>query len=1517
MACEKENKYGSGRRLLIFSDHMCLRRILPKGLSGKQRLHLERSDTGLLSDVELEVEEEKDGCKIGGKSFDETAPFYFYTEKQERLLLLLSPQTKYLEPSGRIYLKEGEYIKLGNAYPNQIFYQCFSLVDEIHAEVFRNQYGYSIVSRKGQGIYVNGRKLQGTQSLIPGDCIELYGLHLLVLKEFLIGISFCGTCRIAEGKEALKSFIPPVIVVEEQANRIERRYEKDEALHQGEMELMMPDTIADRPVQPFWLSNGPMLTMVLPMLIMAQLSSQSMKAVPGGVSGMQGSNFYYASVVMSICTAVLALFWGIVGQGYHRHFYKREKREKERQYRNYLEEIKEELLRCQEENRSILERRYPALLEHTEKGEGVPLVLWNRYYRQKDFLFIRLGIGRTDFQIKIKKSGATHGISKSCLVQEAEEIAEQFQVLDQVPVGVDLFVNRQIGVLSDGTEVLLQLVMQIAICHCYTEVKIACFYNREKTYHRKIAECLRWLPHIWSVNRRVRFLAGDEREAAEILPVLTKELGKRCEQKEEGIQIPWYVAVVLDEELLIGEPLYRYLTDSKANCPVSTLFVGKERKELPKSCRYFVIKKEQKDEILDLSKEQVVRQSLMLETCNALWAQRCGRQMTGIRLPEREEEGQLPEKVGFLELYGCNVVEELGCDRRWRLARTEERMKAPIGCRSDGHCISLDINERFHGPHGLVAGTTGSGKSELLQTYLLSMAVSYSPADVNFFMIDYKGGGTGNVLMNLPHCAGVISNLSGKQIKRAMSAISSENQRRQRLLGEFQVNHIDAYVRLYREGKALQPMPHLILVVDEFAELKREEPEFMQEIISLAQVGRSLGVHLILATQKPAGTVDDKIWSNAKFRMCLKVQDAQDSMDMLKNRDAAMLTVPGQCYLQIGTNEYYELFQAGYCGGVYHEGGDAVSRVALLSNTGKRTVCDVKYEDKEEMTLMATLVSYVNLVAAQHNYKRADQLWMEELPEMISVDELRQRDTSISGAADSCEQLKPNVIVGLCDDPAHQRQRVLYYHPVSQGHMAVGGGPGTGKTTLLQTLLWQLCERYTPDQVQVLVAAMGQTSNMCFQDMPGCLCVLTEKENKDVFFYHLKKLMAERKEKLSGISCEQHNRSGNDQIPYLFLVIDGYGTLRRELNEEQEELILKLAAEGLTLGVYLILSVAGINEMGGRLFDKIKTTVSLEMSDRFQYGDILRQYHISVLPKENCKGRGLCKMEGSVLEFQVPLALEETEEYKRICRISEAGAQWKALYKRKGVQLPDKFPVLPKKPDFEMLADSFDWNRKRLPLGYCLETGTLCSISTEEAVCFLIVGNGRTGKKTLLCCLIESFIRMGKEAVILDTGKSLGQFAVKKGVTYLKDESEIRDWKKTGEKRVGIFISDMGSFCSLIYQFGEGRMKRADYWEQLAAGKKEDCFFAGIYHTSRDVEAAGTEFLRKCGAWQYGICLGGNLSSQRVLHYDDVSYARQNQYEPPGIGYLREGPGSISRRLLLPVIKMEKKKGDETGNDTN
>jgi len=247
-------------------------------------------------------------------------------------------------------------------------------------------------------------------------------------------------------------------------------------------------------------------------------------------------------------------------------------------------------------------------------------------------------------------------------------------------------------------------------------------------------------------------------------------------------------------------------------------------------------------------------------------------------------------------------------------------MSVPIGVKAGGVLFNLDMHETGHGPHGLVAGTTGSGKSELLQTIIISLAINYHPRDLVFVLIDYKGGGMADVFKGMPHLVGTITNLEGNQTTRALLSIKSELLRRQKIFSEYDVNNIDKYQKLYYSGNNKEHMPaipHLIMIADEFAELKQDQPDFMKELVSATRVGRSLGVHLILATQKPAGVVDDQIWSNSKFKICLKVQDEADSKDVIKRPDASMIKEPGRAFIQVGNDEIFELFQSAYSGADY------------------------------------------------------------------------------------------------------------------------------------------------------------------------------------------------------------------------------------------------------------------------------------------------------------------------------------------------------------------------------------------------------------------------------------------------------------------------------------------------------------------------------------------------------------------------------------------------------------------------
>ena len=471
-----------------------------------------------------------------------------------------------------------------------------------------------------------------------------------------------------------------------------------------------------------------------------------------------------------------------------------------------------------------------------------------------------------------------------------------------------------------------------------------------------------------------------------------------------------------------------------------------------------------------------------------------------------------------------------------------------------------------------------------------------------------------NLFLNLPHMVGQISNLSGNQVRRAMISIKSENMRRQRMFNKYGVNNINLYTRLYKDGEASEPIPHLFIVIDEFAELKREEPEFMQELISVAQVGRSLGVHLILATQKPSGTVDDNIWSNSKFRLCLRVQDRADSNDMLHKPDAAYLTQAGRCYLQVGNDEIYELFQSGYSGAAYEEEAfDTKAEIAqMLTRMGKTAIVGsrIKMKFKEEKqilwyqqilnaiesvrikngwhtsilsmdeeqqkeivkavivqlnvsganydnstsnekkmydfllfyangnttaeailkraaetgkklpemsekTQLDAVIEYLAKLAEENGYRKTGQLWLPVLPRQILLEDIKGSRFSGgmgSGWKEMDSRFQLEVTVGLYDDPENQSQLPASVSLSENGHYAVIGSVVSGKSTFLQTFLYAMIQKYSPDAVNFYVLDFSSHMLEAFEEAPHVGGGLFETDTEAIgrFFQMARRMIKER-----------------------------------------------------------------------------------------------------------------------------------------------------------------------------------------------------------------------------------------------------------------------------------------------------------------------------------------------------------------------------------------------------------------------
>lgn len=1201
---------------------------------------------------------------VNGELCDEhlisSGDYITFENKEDKniVIKLLFVATKDIEAGYKKYkINNNSNIFIGRTSANDISFDLNNYISrEKHIAIRIDDCGNAFVEdlKRSIGVYVNG-KLTHSQKLEIFDEIYMMGLSIVFLGDSIA----VRNLRTESKLQSKDSFLAKNLT----ENNIDKQ---DFVITPRILKSLDKDVIEiDAPPSPFKADKTPAILVVGPSLTMSMVMIASLSvSITNAINGGQITTII-TSAVMAIGMFAGSFMWPMLLRNYQKRRVAAEEKHRCERYSSYIADIEKVLIEKKERSVRILnESLYPSpsALCSLLDSESNRLRLWERAYEDSDFLDVRIGLGERPFEVQLKIPRQGFQLYKDDLRNLPEHLSDEYKSLKDVPLTLDIASNRTVGIIGSKLNIMNivnEMILNIISLHSYDEVKIVIVTS---------SKCMddfsafKNVPHIWSNDKKIRFFATNHDEAHFVFNVIDEVIRERENDKGQSVKpIPHYVVIVTEPDLVEKESLLRYTDDSYGNIGFTAIFAYGDITKLPKLCKTIIQSDNTRTGYYIKNKNANKFISFSLDNVDVNSVYNFANKLSQLPIKRDVRTLAIVDRISFLQMYQAGNVDQLNIEYHWDNNNSAKSLAAPIGVISGGDVFNLDLHEAYHGCHGLVAGTTGSGKSEFLQAFILSLAINYSPKEIAFVLIDFKGGDMARPFMAktfspaLPHLSATISNLSGNILYRALVSLEAEIKSRQRIFNEsasfLGVDKLDinSYHKYYKGGRLDTPLPHLVIIIDEFAQLKTQQPEFLTQLINVAQVGRSLGIHLILATQKPSGTVDPQIMSNSRFKVCLKVTDKQDSIDVINKPDAATIKNPGRLYLQVGYDEVYECIQSGYSGSAYAPTKeympDEEITIQMTDNTANPIhSAKIDFEsDKSDKTQLETIVSKIVSIGQKRNVA-AKPLWLDMLPEKIIVSDLQK------GKKGLCTST-----IGLVDYVRSQQQKSLTIEFAQSGHVAIYGASGTGKTTFLQTLVYSMvCEYgYTPQELTLYIMDFSGRNLGYLSELPHTGGVVFADEESKIMelSYVLHNILDERKRLFANNDCgtfSDYCAVSKNKLPAVVVLIDNYANFHNKYLSLSEEFVDIISA-GETFGIYFVITGNTRSAIHYKTAEHISTYFTLKMNNDNDYLDILNTR--PPITPEPISGRGITVINKEVVEFQVALAFDGVNESDRISEI--------------------------------------------------------------------------------------------------------------------------------------------------------------------------------------------------------------------------------------------------------------------------
>ena len=1112
--------------------------------------------------------------------------------------------------------------------------------------------------------------------------------------------------------------------------------------------------------------------------------------------------------------------------------------------------------------------------------------LWERRRSDPDYLLLRAG---------------TADLPSAVVLEDPTQDEHRRKITWQVPDAPVTIPLRARGVLgvAGGQDVPRAigrwLVAQAAALHSPNDLRVCVLTD---SAGEAGWDWVRWLPHARPADGQdTNVLIGNDAETvaariAELQAVLTARQRARREAAGEVEFRQGDTIVVLDgSRRLRSMPGIIQLLREGPAVGIYAICLDAEERLLPAECQAVAVAEGGGLRVQQTG--EVTIGQVRPDYVSRAWCARLARGLAPITDVSHDEEAAgLPDASRLLDVLRLEPPTAEAIASHWRAGGRSTY--ALVGESFDG---PFGIDLRRDGPHGLVAGTTGSGKSELLQTVVASLAVANRPDEMTFVLVDYKGGSAFKDCVHLPHTVGMVTDLDAHLVERALESLSAELTRREHILAEAGAKDIEDYTDAIDRGAALAPMPRLLIVIDEFASMARDLPDFITGLVNIAQRGRSLGIHLILATQRPSGVVSADIRANTNLRIALRVTDPTESSDVIDAPDAARISksTPGRAYVRLGHTSLVP-FQAARVGGRRPGAGGAAERpwVTRLDwpQLGQRALQRPAgpAAEEEEITDLKVLVDAIKSASGRLRVPPQHSPWLPALPGSLLLADLPEPPGDAS---------LPPIPYALDDLPGQQEQRVAVIDLPSFGHLLAAGAPRSGRSQLLRTIAGAVASRTSCADVHLYGIDCGNGALLALSGLPHCGAVVsrTQTERASRLITRLSAEVARRQDLLAAggfADCTEQRAAAApaDRLPHIIVLLDRWEGFLTSLGEigsgELTDQIYKLLSEGASAGVHLI--ITGDHRLvSGRIGAATESKIAFRLPDKTDFP--LLGVPVRKVPVDMPPGRAL--RNETAIETQVALLTADTSGAAQAAALEAIGqeaARRDAAVPR--ARRPFRVDVLPGRITF---AEAWPLAAAPGPLFAMVGVGgdELTGYGPDLGhgmAAFVVAGPMRSGRSTVLVSMARSLLAGGAQLVLVTPRPSpLRDLAGEPGVVASFESSELAAEDLTAAlKRFsgpGVVVMDdaellkecaAGDELSELMSFGADRQQAL----VLAGNSSDVCMGFGTWQTDAKKARRGCVLAPQ----DYS---DGDLIGVRIPR-DVIGKPLQ-----PGRGYLHLGDGQL------------------------